>query len=72
MIAKDEEASIGRALSSVKDICDEIIVVDTGSTDSTKSIAESFGAIVLDHPWEDDFSAPRNTGLEAATGDWIM
>jgi len=72
MIAKDEEASIGRALSSVKDICDEIIVVDTGSTDSTKSIAESFGAKVLDHPWEDDFSAPRNTGLEAATSDWIL
>lgn len=72
MIVKDEEEALGRCLASAESLVDEIIVVDTGSTDSTVSIAEEAGAKILHHPWEQDFSAPRNTGLEAATSDWIL
>lgn len=72
LIAKDEEAVIGRALASVQPIADEIIVVDTGSTDDTVAIAESYGARVSRFPWCGDFSAARNAGLERASGDWIL
>src|SRR5690606_22332836 len=51
---------------------DEFILVDTGSQDRTVAIAESFGAKVLHRAWDDDFSAPRNLGLSAATGDWVL
>ena len=50
----------------------EIVVVDTGSTDQTKSIAARFGARVFDFPWVDSFSAARNESLRHATGDWIF
>ena len=72
MIARNEEKDLPRCLERVKDYVDEIVLVDTGSTDRTVEIAESFGARVLHRPWDDDFSAPRNLGLEAAKGDWIL
>ena len=72
MIVRDNENVIGQTLESVKDFIDEIIVVDTGSTDNTKAVAEKYGAIVYDFPWIDDFSAARNFSFEKATGDWIM
>lgn len=72
MIAKNEERFLGECLARAKDAVDEIVLVDTGSTDRTIAIAESFGARVLHAPWQDDFSAPRNVGLQAATGDWIL
>ncbi|MDP9182773.1 MAG: glycosyltransferase family 2 protein, partial [Actinomycetota bacterium] len=72
MIARDEEATIGRVLFQAKQFCDELIVVDTGSTDRTVSIAEAAGARVLHFPWVDDFSAARNHALEAATTDWVI
>jgi len=72
MITKDEEQFLGDCLAGVRGVVDEIVIVDTGSTDRTVEIAESFGAVVLHEPWTDDFSAPRNVGLEAATGDWIL
>ena len=72
MIAKDEEAWIASAISSVKPIVSEIILVDTGSTDNTVAIAEKFGAKVYHQPWADNFSVPRNLSLEKATGDWIL
>lgn len=72
MIVRNEEALLGRALESVREIADELIVVDTGSTDSTVEIARSFGAEVFSHPWEDDFAAARNESLRHATKDWIL
>ncbi|MEW6447585.1 MAG: tetratricopeptide repeat protein [Bacillota bacterium] len=72
MIVKDEEEHLPRCLKSVQGVVDEIIVVDTGSTDRTVAIAESFGAKVYRFPWAGDFSAARNVSLEKATGDWII
>jgi tetratricopeptide (TPR) repeat protein len=72
MIVKDEEEMLPRCLAAVKPAVDEMIVVDTGSTDRTVEIAESFGARVLHHEWNGSFSDARNVSLEAATGDWII
>lgn len=72
MIARNEAAVIGKCLLSAKEIADEIIVVDTGSLDSTKQIASSVGAKIIDFHWCDDFSAARNASLEESTGRWIL
>lgn len=72
MIAKNEEKSIGRCLSSVRDAVDEIIVVDTGSSDGTRKIAESFGAQVYEFSWTGHFADARNYGIEQARGEWIL
>jgi tetratricopeptide (TPR) repeat protein len=72
MIVRDEEAVLGRCLASVAGAVDEIVVVDTGSTDRTAEIAREHGAKVLEHAWTDHFAEARNVGLEAATGDWIL
>jgi glycosyltransferase involved in cell wall biosynthesis len=72
MIVKDEEAMLGRSLAAARPFVDEIIVVDTGSTDRTVAIAEEHGARVLHHTWTGDFAEARNVSLEAATGDWIV
>lgn len=72
MITKNEEAVLERALKSAHDIVDEIIIVDTGSTDKTVEIAKSFGAKVFFTEWTDDFSAARNESLKHATGQWVL
>lgn len=72
MIVKNEEESLSQCLKSVSGIAEEIIVVDTGSTDSTVSIALSFGATVIQQPWSGDFATARNAGLEQANGQWIL
>ena len=72
MIVKNEEALLPQSLQSIKKYVDEIIVVDTGSTDATVAIAESFGAKVYHHPWEHDFGKHRNQSLSYASGDWIL
>jgi len=72
MIVKDEEETVGRAIKSALAVVDEVVVVDTGSTDNTRLIVEGYGARVIDFPWNDDFSAARNAGLAAAYGDWIL
>ena len=59
-------------LESVQEAVDEIIVVDTGSTDKTVQLAERYGASIVHFTWCHDFAAARNAGLEAATGDWIL
>ena len=72
MITCDEEANIDACLQSAGQDVDEIIVVDTGSRDRTRSIARRHGARVVDFVWRDDFAAARNHGLELATGKWIL
>ena len=72
IIARDEETTIGKAITSVKDIADEIIVADTGSSDKTVEIAKSLGARVIDFKWNDDFSAARNASIKEACGDYIL
>ena len=71
-MVKNEENNLSRSLESVKPAVDEIIVIDTGSTDRTIEIAESYDARIIQTPWKDDFSTPRNMAIEAATGDWII
>ena len=72
MIVKNEEEYLEQCLNSVKGIVDEIIIVDTGSTDKTKEIAERFDAKIFDFRWNDDFSAARNESLKHATKEWIL
>ncbi len=71
MIVKDEERILGRCLDSVADIVDEIIVVDTGSSDKTKAIAAGYGAKLYDFVWADDFSAARNFAFSKASCEYI-
>ncbi len=72
MIVKDEENFLPQCLDSIKDLVDEIIIVDTGSTDRTMEIAREYGAKIYEHPWENDFSLHRNQSIDYATGDWIL
>jgi glycosyltransferase involved in cell wall biosynthesis len=72
MIARDEEEYILRCLKSIENIADEIIVVDTGSSDATVQIVKEFGGKVILASWNDDFSSMRNIGLKEATGDYIL
>lgn len=72
LIVKNEEAVLPRCLDSVREICDEIVVVDTGSTDRTVEIASSYGAKIGHFEWCDDFSAARNASLDLATSHWVL
>jgi tetratricopeptide (TPR) repeat protein len=72
MIVKNEEVHLPSCLGSAADLVQEIIVVDTGSTDATPQVAERWGARVYNFPWCDDFAAARNESLRHATGDWIF
>src|SRR4051812_19008312 len=72
MIVRDEEEMLPRSLAAVRDAVDEIVVVDTGSTDGTIEIARSFGAKVIEREWTGSFAEARNVSFDAATGDWIM
>jgi glycosyltransferase involved in cell wall biosynthesis/tetratricopeptide (TPR) repeat protein len=72
MIVKNEEHNLPDCLTSVRDLVDEAIVVDTGSGDRTREIAKSFGAILGEFPWIDDFAAARNAALDHATGDYAF
>jgi GT2 family glycosyltransferase/2-polyprenyl-3-methyl-5-hydroxy-6-metoxy-1,4-benzoquinol methylase/tetratricopeptide (TPR) repeat protein len=72
MIVRDNEATIRDCLDSIYPWVDEIIVVDTGSVDTTIEICQTFGAQIHHFPWCDDFSAARNASLAPAIGDWIF
>ena len=72
MITRDEEYFLPRCLDSVKTLVDEIIVVDTGSTDGTVDIAATYGAKIYHHPWKDDYSKHRNQSIAYAGGEWIL
>ncbi|MBX3006740.1 MAG: glycosyltransferase [Melioribacteraceae bacterium] len=72
MIVKNEEKYLRDCILSIKSVADEIVIVDTGSTDKTKQIAAEFGAKVYDFVWINDFSAARNYSLQKSTGDWIL
>ena len=71
-IMKDEERNLPAWLESVRAFADEIIVVDTGSTDRTKEIAKAGGAKVTEFPWCGDFAAAKNHAIEQATGEWVV
>ena len=71
MIVKNEHDSLGRCLESLKDIADEIIVVDTGSTDDTKDIAARYTDKIYDFEWTGSFSDARNYSFSLATCDYI-
>jgi tetratricopeptide (TPR) repeat protein len=72
MIVKNEAVALPACLRSAAPYVDEIVVVDTGSTDDTVAIAESFQAHVYPFSWNDDFAAARNHALHYATGEWVL
>ncbi|NBW14382.1 MAG: glycosyltransferase, partial [Caulobacteraceae bacterium] len=72
MIVKNEEAVLARCLDCIKDIVDEIVIVDTGSKDRTKEIALQYTNKVYDFEWIDDFAAARNFAFSKGTSEWLM
>ncbi|PYG89880.1 glycosyltransferase involved in cell wall biosynthesis [Ruminiclostridium sufflavum DSM 19573] len=72
MIVKNEEAWLDNCLQSAGNIADEIIIVDTGSTDGTKEICRKYNACIYTFLWNENFSEARNFGLEKASGKWIL
>jgi tetratricopeptide (TPR) repeat protein len=72
MIVRDEDEVLRRCLESVGSVADELVVLDTGSTDNTVNVAKDFGAKVFHFEWCDDFALARNESLRFATGDWIL
>ena len=72
MIVKNEEKYLRECLESVKGIADEIVLVDTGSTDATLNIAKEFNCKIYEFQWVNDFSAARNFALSKSTGEWIL
>lgn len=72
LIVRDEEAVLGACLDSLQDLVDEVVVVDTGSSDECVALAAGRGASVIHHRWRDDFSEARNVSLDAARGKWIL
>jgi tetratricopeptide (TPR) repeat protein len=72
MIVLNEEKFLPGCLDSIKDLVDEIIIADTGSTDNTIQIAKKFGAIVFSYKWKNDFADARNFVLQKSNYDWIL
>lgn len=72
MIVRNESVYLADCLESVKDVVDELVIVDTGSSDDTIRIAQRYTSHVYSFPWNNDFSAARNFAIEHASGDWIL
>lgn len=72
MIVKNEEASLPQVLESVKDVVDEMVILDTGSMDGSVAVAKAFGAKVYQFAWCNDFSAARNAALQYVQGKWVL
>ena len=72
MIVKNEEKRLRDCFESVKDAVDEIVLVDTGSTDATLEIAKEYTTKIYSFPWTNDFAAARNYALDKSTGEWIL
>ncbi len=72
MIVRNEEEDLPKCLESVRGVADEIVVVDTGSTDRTGEVAELFGAKVVPFAWTGSFADARNVSIAHASGDWIL
>jgi tetratricopeptide (TPR) repeat protein len=72
LIVKDEEAVLADCLSALREVADEIVVYDTGSTDGTKEIAREHGARVIDGYWDDHFGDARNRSLAHCRGQWAL
>jgi len=72
LIVKDEEKALPDCLASLRGLVDEVVVYDTGSTDSTVALAHREGARVLEGYWDDDFSRARNASLDECRGEWIL
>ena len=72
LIVKNEEQMLAACLESVRDVVDEVVVYDTGSSDATVQIARDSGATVVEGLWEDSFAAARNAALAYATGEWVL
>ncbi len=72
MIVKNEAKRLPSCLESARGVVDEMIILDTGSSDDTVAIAQALGAQVFHYVWQNDFSAARNVGLTHATGDWVL
>lgn len=71
-IVKNEAENLAKSIKSLKNQVNEIVVVDTGSTDNTIVVARKLGARVYNFPWQDDFSKARNFALSKAKGDWLI
>ncbi len=72
MIVRNEAKNLERCLRSIRDVADEVVVLDTGSADDTREIARRLGARVFDEPWQEDFSLHRNHSIEHCRGRWIF
>ena len=72
MIVKNEEKTLGRCLDSIRDAVDEIVIVDTGSTDRTKKTAERYTDRIYDYSWQEDFGAARNFSLKNGSMEYLM
>ncbi|MCI0359367.1 MAG: glycosyltransferase, partial [Planctomycetaceae bacterium] len=72
MIVRNCASQLSATIASIRPIADEIVVLDTGSTDDTLVVAAQSGVIIHRRPWDDDFAAARNACLEKTTGEWIL
>lgn len=72
LIVRNEARHLPACLASIRDVVDDIVVVDTGSDDDSPAIAEAYGARVFRYAWHDDFAAARNAGLDCCRSDWIL